>query len=937
MPSRLRWKWVLIAFVLFACIAGLVQFPKSQQELMENWNKSIRLGLDLKGGTYLEMQIQVQDAFKSEADRGLERLREALGKAGIQDAVLQRSDPNSVEYAEGIQMVIRSIPANRVTDTRRITEETLGQAWILLGDEGGDLRLGIRKEMALRLREDTVIQCMHTIQRKIDSMGLAETVVQQRGGRDSAEILVQLPGVDNPARVKEIIRTQAQLELSPLIGGPYASREEAISANEGSLPASAKLVPGSSPSDTGKTWWLISRSPVIAGIDLRDARAEAGEFPGRWDTGFMLQPAAAERFEKFTRSNIGNHLAIVLDNAVLGAPRIDTAISNQGRITGARSFQDATDLALNLKAGSLPAGIKTMAESTVGPSLGSDSIHRGLVAAVVGLALVIASMIGYYRGAGLNAVAALILNAILTVAALSWLNWTWTLPGLAGLVLSIGMAVDSNVLIFERIKEELRSGRLVATAVSNGFKRALLTIIDTHVTTVAASAFLFVFGTGPVKGFAVTLVLGLIANLFTAVFVSRAIFEIQTWRRPNSKYLSIGLQTTHLNNRSIDFMKWRFFTIGISVAAILASLTGLVGIGLKPGIDFRGGTVVKVEIAGSHRIEAVRGALSTKLKGEVSVQEAGKMGVVHPEQNFSQFIISTELSGGDSLSDARGRIEQVLSERYGAGSGKLDLNLASPSELFEHLKKTYSTHGIVLSGVQIQELATRIMDFREKQSGGYLNSIDSLATVVRVSPEIYGVLKNECGTGQFRILSAETVSPRASEQMKTRATLATLGALGGMLLYIAFRFKWISGVAAILATIHDVIITLGLFAFTGREVDLSIVAALLTLIGYSTNDTIVVFDRVRENLQSGRFPGSFLKLVNDSVNQTLSRTLLTAGPTLLACLALYFLGGEVLNGIAFALLTGIVVGTYSSVFVAGSLLVLWKERSAKSQRASMPA
>ncbi len=931
MPSRLRWKWVLIAFVLFACIAGLVQFPKSQQELRENWNKSIRLGLDLKGGTYLEMQIQVQDAFKSEADRGLERLREALGKAGIQDTILERSDPDSAESAEQIQIIVRRIPANRATEMRRIAEETLGQIWKLMGEEGGDLRLGIRQERARRLRQDTVTQCMHTIQRKIDSLGLAETVVQQRGGRDSAEILVQLPGVDDPARVKEIIRTQAQLELSPLIGGPYASQEEAISSHNGSLPAGARMVPGLSPSDNGKTWWLISSSPVIAGIDLRDARAEAGELPGRWDTGFMLQPAAAERFEKFTRSNIGNHLAIVLDNAVLSVPRIDAAISDQGRITGARSFQDAADLALNLKAGSLPAGIKTMAESTVGPSLGSDSIHRGLVAAAVGLMLVIASMIGYYRGAGLNAVAALVLNAILTIAALSWLNWTWTLPGLAGLVLSIGMAVDSNVLIFERIKEELRSGRLVASAVSSGFKRALLTIIDTHVTTVAASAFLFVFGTGPVKGFAVTLVLGLIANLFTAVFVSRAIFEIQTWRRPNAKHLSIGLPTTHLFNRSIDFMKWRYLAIGISVAAILASLLGLVGIGLKPGIDFRGGTVVKVEIAGAQQIEDVRKALSTKLKGEVSVQEAGKLSAAHREHGFSQFIISTELSGGDGLSAARERIKQVLSEHYGEGDGKLDLNLASPSELFEHLKKAFPAHGIALNDAQIRELATSIVDFRERQSGGYLNSIDSLASVVQISPDLLGVLKNECGTGQFRVLSAEAVSPRASEQMKTRAAMATLGALGGMLLYIAFRFKWLSGVAAILATIHDVIITLGLFAFTGREVDLSIVAALLTLIGYSTNDTIVVFDRVRENLQSGRFSGSFLKLVNDSVNQTLSRTLLTAGPTLLACLALYFLGGEVLNGIAFALLTGIVVGTYSSVFVAGSLLVLWKERSARLQ------
>jgi protein-export membrane protein SecD/preprotein translocase SecF subunit len=852
MPSKLRWKWIVILGVFLACIVGLVQFPKSKKELIENWNESIRLGLDLKGGTYLEMQIQVQDAFKTEADRALERLREALEKAGIRNAVLERNDPNSVESAEEIQIVIKGIPSEQAADARRIIGETLGQTWIFLREEGINIRLGIGKGQAFKLRQDTVMQCIHTIQRKIDSLGLAETVVQQRGGSDSVEILVQLPGVDDPVRVKEVLRTQAQLELSDVIGGPYASQTEALINNNGSLPANARFVRGLPPLGKGETWWLISRSPVIAGIDLRDARAVAGEFPGHWETVFMLTPGAAERFEKFTKSNIGNHLAIVLDSVVLSAPRIDAVISDQGRITGAKSFQDAADLALNLKAGSLPAGIKTMAENTVGPSLGSDSIHRGILAAVTGLALVIASMLGYYRGAGLNAVAALLLNTILTIAALSWLDWTWTLPGIAGLVLSIGIAVDSNVLIFERIKEELRSGRLAGTAVSNGFKRALLTIIDTHVTTVAASAFLFVFGTGPVKGFAVTLVLGLVANLFTAVFVSRAIFEIQMWRRSKATRLSIGSESTNWFNKSaIDFMKWRNLTLSISVVAILMSIAGIAGYGLKPGIDFRGGTLVKVAIAGSYRIEDVRSMLSAKLNGEVSVQEAGKSGIAHGEKDFSQFIIGTALSGGDNLSATRERIQQVLQSDFG----------------------------------------------KEK----------------------------------VWILSAEIVSPRASAQMKTRALMATIGALGGMLLYIAFSFKWLSGVAAILATIHDVIITLGLFAFTGREIDLSIVAALLTLIGYSTNDTIVVFDRVRENLRSGRSPGSFLQLVNDSVNQTLSRTLLTAGLTLLACLALYFLGGEVLNGIAFALLAGIVVGTYSSIFVASSILVLWKEQSVKSK------
>ncbi len=858
----MRWKWIFIACVLFVCIAGIIQFPKSKKELVDNWNKSIRLGLDLKGGTYLEMQIQVQDAFKAEADRAMERMAEALREARISHATIERNEPSLVETAEDIQITVKGIPRDRATDARRIAGETLGNTWILLSNDGADMRLGIGKEQALKLRQDTVMQCIHTIQRKIDSLGIAETVVQQRGGSDSAEVLVQLPGVDDPVRVKEIIRTQAQLEMSAVISGPYTSQTEALSAGNGVLPANVRLVRGHPRSGGGETWWILSRSPVITGIDLRDARAEAGEMPGRWDTGFMLTPSAAERFEKFTGANIHKRLGIVLDDVVLSAPEIYAKISDQGRITGAISLRDAADLALNLRAGSLPAGIKSIAEHTVGPSLGSDSIHRGILAAVTGLVLVVASMVAYYRGAGLNAVAALMLNAIITISALSYLDWTWTLPGIAGLVLSIGIAVDSNVLIFERIKEELKSGRPVASAISRGFKRALLTIIDTHVTTVAASAFLFVFGTGPVKGFAVTLVIGLLANLFTAVFVSRAIFEFHLWRRPRMSHLSMGCESVDLFGKlRIDFMKRRRLALGISSVAVLLSIAGMAGYGLKPGIDFRGGTLIKVKIEGSHGIDDLRQTLSAKLKGEVSVQETEKSTPspgrrfskdlpAQKDLEFSQFLIGTELAGSDNLAGTREKIEQILSERYGAS--------------------------------------------------------------------------------QFQILSAEIVSPRASAQMRSHALMATLGALGGMLIYIAFRFQWVSGVAAIIATVHDVVLTLGLFAWTGREIDLSIVAALLTLIGYSTNDTIVVFDRVRENLGTGRFPGSFLQLVNDSINQTLSRTILTAGLTLLACLALYFLGGEVLNGMAFALCAGIVVGTYSSIFVASSLLVIWRERTAVS-------
>jgi preprotein translocase subunit SecD len=303
----------------------------------------------------------------------------------------------------------------------------------------------------------------------VNALGVAEASVQQRGGVDAdAEVLVQLPGVDDPVRVRSILQTAAMLELTEVKGGPYSSREEALAANGGVLPLNSKLVQGSARAGDS-SWWLLARSPVVTGRDLRDARAQADEGGFGWETSFVLTQDAAARFQQFTGANVGNRLAIVLDNVVLSAPRIDSAISDQGRITGASSHEEAGDLALNLRAGALPAGIKVMEERIVGPSLGADSIRRGVTAGLVGLALVIASMILYYRGAGGNAVVALLLNSIITVAALSYIDATWTLPGIAGLVLSIGMAVDSNVLIFERIKEELRDAKAVPAAINSGF------------------------------------------------------------------------------------------------------------------------------------------------------------------------------------------------------------------------------------------------------------------------------------------------------------------------------------------------------------------------------------------------------------------------------------------------------------------------------------
>lgn len=912
MRSNLRWKWLLITAVVVICILGVTGLPKSSEQLSANLNQNVRLGLDLKGGSHIVLQVQVQDAFKADADTAIESLRQAFNKANITYASIERNDPASIQAAETIQIDIRGVTAAQSGEFRRIVNDLLGQRWLLTSETGAEYRLNMRREAAVQLGQSTLKQSIQTMERKVNGLGVAEASVQPRGGGGGdTEILVQLPGVDDPARVKSILQTAALLELCEVKGGPFPSREAVLAQHGGVLPFNSKVLRGSMRAGgTDENWWLLTRSPVVTGRDLRDARAQQGEFATRWETAFTLTQDAAGRFERFTSANIGNRLAIVLDNTVISAPTIQAAISDQGTITGASSVEEAQDLALNLRAGSLPAGVKMIEERTVGPSLGADSIRRGVTAGIVGLALVVASMLLYYRGAGLNAVLALLLNTILTIAALGYLDATWTLPGIAGLVLSIGMAVDSNVLIFERIKEEMRGGKAVAAAIAAGFDRALVTIIDTHVTTVVASAFLFLFGTGPVRGFAVTLVIGLIANLFTAVFVSRAIFDVQIFRQPRLTRLSIGREL--FRQTSIDFLSRRTLTLGLSAIAILVSIGSLaMKGGPKQGLDFRGGTLMYARFDPMPPIDDLRRALSAKLAGEISVQE---------DRRSQEFIIGTELADEQRLDRTRQLVQDTLREKYADVGDKLDLNNATQAALESRLRNAATG----LDEEQLKTQVARILNYRDRVRSGIVRSFDELAGVSGIDARVLASVRQECGLGSFNLRSVEIVGPRAGEELRQRALWATLSALGGMLIYIAFRFQWISGTAAVIATIHDVIITLGLFSLTNREINLNIIAALLTLIGYSMNDKIVVFDRVRENMRTKRRV-PFLDLVNQSINQTLSRTLLTAGPTLLACLALYFLGGEVLNGIAFALFAGIIVGTYSSIFVASALLVIWHE------------
>jgi preprotein translocase subunit SecD len=540
--QNLKWKAILIVATVLICLYGIIGIPKSIDELSANWHQNIRLGLDLKGGTLLVLQVQVQDAFKAEAITQIERLKEEMGKQAVTFQSIDHTEPGTLADAAKIEIHVKGVTADKTAAFRTLVSEVM-PSWVLTPVNSTDYRLNMKPTEAMELKKTTLARSRTTIESRINGLGLAESSVQERGGSEAdSQVLVSLPGLDDPARVKAILQTAALLELYEVKDGPFAKQEDGLAKTGGVLPLNTKLIRSQPKAgDTGNEgWYLVTRTPVITGRDLRDAKPAQDEF-GKWETSFILAQDAKGRFGRFTEANIGQRLAIVLDGLVKSAPTIQNRIEDQGRITGASSQQDASDLALVLRAGSLPAGIIYLQEQTVGPSLGADSIQQGLTSGLVGLVVVILIMLAYYHMSGVNATVALLLNAIILIGVLAYLKAVLTLPGIAGVILLIGMAVDSNVLIFERIREEIRAGKATLAAIDTGFSKAFLTIIDTHVATVVSCAFLFMFGTPAVRGFAVTLVIGLVANIFTSVFVSRALFQFEMAGKGQNATLSIGI------------------------------------------------------------------------------------------------------------------------------------------------------------------------------------------------------------------------------------------------------------------------------------------------------------------------------------------------------------------------------------------------------------
>ena len=666
---------------------------------------------------------------------------------------------------------------------------------------------------------DVTSVVIEIVRKRLDPEGVKELLIQRQGER---HILVQLPGETDRGRVLKLIGQTGLLEFQ-LVSDNQRLIQQAI---DGAVPPGHRLA-----EDGQGSPLLLETDQTLTGAILSDADVDAGEF-GLPVVSFRLNKDGARHFGLLTGSHVGRRLAIVLDGKVQSAPVIQSRITDAGQITGRFTKEEAHDLSAVLRYGSLPAPISVEEERTVGPTLGKDSIRAGLFATAVGAAFVVAFMVGYYFVAGAIAVIALVLNLLLTLGGLGYFHASLTLPGIAGIVLTLGMAVDANVLIYERIREELKAGRPLSLAIDAGYAKAFSAILDSNMTTVVAAAFLWSFGTGPIRGFATTLTIGLIASMFTAIFVTRIVFDLLL----SGSRLKTLKMAQWVPKTTIDFVGKRAICYLLSLVVLGAGVAAFILRGdNRYGVDFSGGLLQEYRFTQPMTADQLRSSLAT-----VGLHEA-------------------------------------VIQQYG-----------SPNEWL-----------------------LRTPDNTKAESD---------ETILRT----HEVLMNDYPSAQPTLLRNEQVGPAVGKDLRQKAWLAIAWSMVGILVYVAVRFKhWDFAAAGVIALIHDVIVAAGALCLLGRQIDMVIIAALLTIAGFSSNDTIVIYDRVRENRRLNP-KLSIREVINLSINETLSRTLLTSLTVIFEVAALYWFGGEVLRDFSICLLAGFISGVYSTVYIASALVISWR-------------
>ncbi len=855
MPKGLRWKISLMVVLVVASV--LIVLPSFYKDTPHWYKKYIyggglKLGLDLQGGMHLILRVDVDQAVRNAVNLAARDLQDALRSNHITVVPRKSEGPDEITFSVPNKSAIERI--------KSIVEEDFPNLVITQINQEGKfplITLKISPAEEKFIREHAVDQSLEIIRNRIDQFGVTEPVIVRQG---TQEIVVQLPGVKDPKRAIKLIGQTAQLEFKLVDDDARIDLGALIrqAREDGRLPATfdAKtlnaVLKGQIPRGdaiylmkevdprTGrvrKVPILLKDKTLMTGDAVKTAHVRIGGTFNEPYVALELTDRGAKLFEKITSENVGKRLAIVLDGVVRSAPVIRERIGGgHAQITGSFTHEEASDLAIVLRAGALPAPVHIIQNVTVGPSLGRDSIQKGLVSGIMGACFVIVFMVIYYHLSGFIADIAMLLNLLFLMAVLSLFHATLTLPGIAGIILTIGMGVDSNVLIFERMREEKALGKPLKGFIDGGYDKAFWTIVDAHVTTLITAMALFLFGTGPIKGFAVTLSAGIIINLFTAIFGTRIVYDWLLAKKAlkDLKFLQLVKKT------SIDFIGRRYIAFGLSGILVLSGLFAFVQIQrgvANLGVDFAGGTMVQYKADKPFTLDKIRSAM----------EKAG------------------------------------------------------------------------IKGYTLQEVpGENVLIVRVKKSE---------ATVGNVEAQITRTLNEKLSSIHFVMESKTEIGSTVSKELRKKAIIAILISLAGIIGYLAFRFNLSFGVAAAAATFHDVLAVLGILYILDKEITLLTVTALLTLAGYSLTDTVVVFDRIRENIR--RYQKlAFDQIINRSVNEMLGRTIITSLTTLIVVLCLFFFGGVVIHDFALTLMLGIIIGTYSSVFVASPIVFHWHKGKA---------
>lgn len=842
---------VRLKFLFLFCLAILsillilpswVQMPSWWTQYV---SRGLNLGLDLKGGMHLVLEVDLEQAIRNELNRTARSLTTIADR--------QKIDLKVEEVADGT-LPVTLLKARDQDAFFKLIKDYFPKLEIqgpkpLNGGQAYSLTLKAQEIAAFK--DDTLRRSLEILRNRIDQFGVTEPVIVPQG---ADQIVVQLPGIQDPTRARGLIKQTAQLEfklvddetpvdLVALIG--QAEREGRLKDRYDRGEVNQALA-GKIPPDT-EVYYEVRRDPdsrretkiplllkkkvLLTGDRVENAKVR----PDVTEIAVLVtfNAEGAQEFDRITRDHVKKRLAIILDEVVRSAPVIQERISQgEARITGAFTPEEAADLATVLRVGALPASVKIVQDITVGPTLGLDSIRKGLTSGILATILVVGFMIFYYRFSGLVADYALILNTIMLLGCLSLFGATLTLPGIAGIILSLGMAVDSNVLIYERMREEFDAGKPLKSGIDGGYDKAFWTIIDSHVTTLITALVLFIFGTGPIRGFAVTLSLGVSLNLFTALFGTRVVYDwaiLKRWLKNLSFF-------QFFEKPSFDFIAWRRYAFIFSAVVVLVGVFAFVQLSRghgNLGVEFSGGAMVRLDAAHPFTVAAVRQSLAREGWGHAEIQP---------------------------LEEGKGLMVRV--------------------------KKSDEAVG-------------------------------------QMGEKLVQILNQSFTDNKFTVVGTEEIGASVSKDLRKKAIIAITISLLAIIGYIWFRFELIFGVAATLATFHDVLVVLGVFYLLDREITLLVVTALLTIAGYSLTDTVVVFDRIRENLARRR--GTLGEIINVSVNEVLTRTIITSTTVLLVVVPVYFFGGVVLRDFALAMILGVAIGTYSSVFVASPFIFAWRK------------